>query len=79
MMLIKFIADGLDYSVLSDFTIIFDETSNDGTTECFDVPILNNLALENTEQFSLSITSVEDNVLLAIANLVIHINDDDSK
>lgn len=68
-----------DFGIVEDFTITFDEGSTDGDTECFDVSIFSNSAFEKTENFSLRIVAVEENVHLHIDELTITILDDDCK
>ena len=58
---------------------MFPVNSMDGADECRDISILNNLAIEKTENFSLHIIDVEENVFLHIEWLTIHIRDDDCK
>lgn len=73
-------AAGSDYeSVL--ITVTFPKGSVEGgALSCIEVIILDDLTLErNSEDFTLHITGVEDNVHLHKENLTVYIIDDDSE
>jgi hypothetical protein len=58
---------------------VFPAGSTEGEEDCIDISILNNLAIEKTENFSLHVVDTEENVFLHIQWLTIAIGDDDSK
>lgn len=67
---------GVDY-VNVNTTIIFPADSVNGNQVCFDVSIIDDLAFEKDEYFSLHIVSAEDNVIIHIEYISFHIHDDD--
>lgn len=68
-----------DFGQLEDLVLVFPENSMDEAEECRDISILNNLAIEKTENFSIHIVDMEENVFLHIEWLTIFIRDDDCK
>lgn len=70
--------DGGDFTPVTP-TIMFPVNSENGDTECFSVPINNDMSFEMVESFSLQIDSVEEGVILNAASTTVSILDDDSK
>ena len=72
------------YSAGSDFvdvaaTVVFPPGSDNGDVECFGVTIMNDMAFEKDEYFTLHFSAVEEGVEIHEAYLSIHILDDDGK
>ena len=57
-------ASGSDFGPFNDNLPTFDQNNR---RRCFDVPILEDNAYENTEQFQVSIASVDDVTVMPIA------------
>lgn len=62
-----------------DITVSFPENSEDGSQSCFDVSITNDTLFEKTQNFSLHIGAVEDNVHVHNEYFIVSIHDDDCK
>ena len=69
---------GSDYVAFSSAET-FTSGSNNGATKCVAVTILDDIALEGNQNFTLALTTADLNVLIETSALTISIVDEDSK
>ena len=60
-----------------DEVVMFPVNSISGSTQCFDVPIVDNMAFEKDEDFGLIIGEAEENVMIGTGSISVTIHDDD--
>ncbi len=70
--------DGSDYIGIHD-TLYFDIGSENGTTSCTSVSIINSASFEKNEAFTVHVVDTEDNVAIDQNQAVIHIIDTNCK
>lgn len=71
-------AAGSDYVAVTE-VLTFPEGSIEGARSCLNISILDDMAFEKTEYFTVDIGNTPGNVQVHIASTSVHIMDDDSK